>query len=183
MPTLTSPCTVCMKPMRIFPTSSNPEHMTHRACRVPADSNCANCGELFRAAKRSGGKRVATCSKSCAMKLKYKQGSHPLHQGVIPLSEDAHQQRHRERDERKRRARRARLAGARSEPYTTAGIAKRDGFICALCGSQVDMKLRFPDSLSASVDHVLPLSKGGDDTLSNVSLAHLGCNSSKSNRI
>lgn len=187
MSTLTSPCIVCAEPMRVFPTSADPERMIHRACRgrsgdSPGNTECPNCGVKFKPAKKSGGILVATCSKSCAMKLRYSQGLHHFHRGVA-LSEDERKERARVRDERKRRARRARLAGVPSEPYTTGLIAERDGFVCSLCGQPVDVSLKFPDPMSASVDHVLPISKGGDDTLSNVALAHLGCNSRKSNKV
>lgn len=87
----------------------------------------------------------------------------------------------RAQDEISRRKRRARLAGVAHEPYTLAEIAERDGFICWLCGDSVDMSLRFPDSSSASIDHVLPVSLGGDDIRANVKLAHFGENASRGN--
>jgi len=40
----------------------------------------------------------------------------------------------------------------------------------------VDAELRFPDPLSASLDHVLPLARGGRHTRENVRLTHLRCN-------
>ena len=45
------------------------------------------------------------------------------------------------------------------------------------------MRLHWPDRRSPSVDHVVPLSRGGDDTLANVKLSHLTCNLSKGNRV
>jgi 5-methylcytosine-specific restriction endonuclease McrA len=75
------------------------------------------------------------------------------------------------------------LAGAKSEPYTREEIFERDGWVCQLCGEPVDSKLFVPDPKSASLDHRVPLSLGGDDTPSNVQLAHFGCNSAKCNRV
>lgn len=62
-------------------------------------------------------------------------------------------------------------------------IFDRDGWVCQLCGEPVYDKFSWPDPLSASLDHIIPISKGGEHTRSNVQLAHLGCNSRKWNRL
>lgn len=80
------------------------------------------------------------------------------------------------------RRRRAALRGAASEPYTLDEIAARDRYRCQLCLCQVDMEIPAPDPASPSIDHVLPLSAGGDDVRANVQLAHYGCNSAKGAR-
>jgi 5-methylcytosine-specific restriction endonuclease McrA len=49
--------------------------------------------------------------------------------------------------------------------------------ICALCGKAIE-------NLShASIDHIVPRSKGGPDSLKNLQLAHSWCNSQKGNRV
>lgn len=66
-----------------------------------------------------------------------------------------------------------------------AVITKYDG-ICQLCGQKVDktnivnghIRKNYP-----TVDHIIPLSKGGTHTWDNVQLAHMGCNSGKCDRI
>lgn len=55
-------------------------------------------------------------------------------------------------------------------------IAKHRG-LCALCGEQVS--LREGDDRYATIDHVLPMSKGGRDTPDNYQLACLRCNLAK----
>lgn len=60
-----------------------------------------------------------------------------------------------------------------------AYIAERDGFRCHLCGGKVSMARKYPDPLSPSVDHVVPLSRGGTNDLANLKLAHLRCNLAK----
>lgn len=55
-------------------------------------------------------------------------------------------------------------------------VFERDGWVCGICAAPVDRDLQWPDELSASLDHVVPLSRGGHHVLSNVQLAHLGCN-------
>lgn len=55
----------------------------------------------------------------------------------------------------------------------------RDGGKCRLCGEPIDISLRHPDPKSASLDHIVPISAGGAHCMTNVQLAHLGCNSKK----
>lgn len=48
---------------------------------------------------------------------------------------------------------------------------------CWLCGQPVDPDLRHPDPFSASIDEVVPVSRGGNQySRDNVRLAHLLCN-------
>lgn len=61
-------------------------------------------------------------------------------------------------------------------------IHERDGGKCQLCGKKVSPKHRWPSLLSGSMDHIIPLSTGGEHIESNIQLAHLGCNMSKSNK-
>lgn len=56
--------------------------------------------------------------------------------------------------------------------------------ICAICGRAVDFDRKFPDPWSATADHIIPVSKGGDPaSLENLQLAHLQCNRIKANKI
>lgn len=55
---------------------------------------------------------------------------------------------------------------------------------CAICGRAVDFNRRFPDPWSATLDHIIPISKGGDPaSLENLQLAHLQCNRIKANKL
>lgn len=55
---------------------------------------------------------------------------------------------------------------------------------CALCGRQIDKTLKYPHPLSASIDHITPLSKGGHPSaLDNLQLVHTACNIKKSNKL
>ena len=80
------------------------------------------------------------------------------------------------------RWRRALLAGVATESYTAEEIAERDRWICGICRKRIGRTLRFPHSRSLSVDHIVPISHGGDDVRANVQPAHLICNIRKSNR-
>lgn len=51
--------------------------------------------------------------------------------------------------------------------------------ICALCANPIDSTLAWPDPASRSVDHIVPLSKGGTHEQSNLQWTHLVCNLKK----
>ncbi len=56
--------------------------------------------------------------------------------------------------------------------------------VCALCGRPVNFDKVFPDPSSPTVDHIIPISKGGDPaSLENLQLAHLQCNRIKSSKL
>lgn len=74
---------------------------------------------------------------------------------------------------------RARRYGVPYEPVNVRGVFASDQWICKLCDKPVDRCLTYPDPMSASLDHVQPLSCGGGHTRSNVQLAHLACNIAK----
>lgn len=80
--------------------------------------------------------------------------------------------------------RRIRLKQARTaEAFAPLDVHTRDQWICQLCRLPIDPKAVWPDPMSASVDHIVPLSRGGEHSMINVQSAHLGCNSSKGDRI
>lgn len=56
--------------------------------------------------------------------------------------------------------------------------------ICALCGKPVDKKLKYPHPMCATVDHIIPVSKGGHpSSIDNLQLAHFSCNRQKWDRV
>lgn len=74
--------------------------------------------------------------------------------------------------------------GARTgEVVSFAEIAKRDLWTCYLCRQPIDPAVPGPSAHAASLDHVIPLSKGGAHAPSNLRLAHLGCNRRKGTRM
>lgn len=55
---------------------------------------------------------------------------------------------------------------------------------CGICGRPVDFHKTFPDPWSATLDHIVPVVKGGDPaSIENLQLAHLACNRAKSSKI
>ena len=67
-------------------------------------------------------------------------------------------------------------------PVRREAIGFRDGWICQICLESVDPALAYPDPRSPSLEHVVPLSRGGAHDPSNVVIAHLRCNLSKGAR-
>ena len=79
--------------------------------------------------------------------------------------------------------RRMRIAEALVEPFDPADVFERDGWVCQLCQERVDPELAYPDPLSKSLDHIVPISKGGAHSFANGQLAHLRCNIVKRDRV
>ena len=60
-------------------------------------------------------------------------------------------------------------------------VFKRHGSTCHLCGKPINDRLTFPNNMSRTVDHLVPVSRGGDNTIDNLRPAHLECNTVRSN--
>ena len=65
---------------------------------------------------------------------------------------------------------------ASSEAFSYREIYERDEWTCGICAGPVDRSLEWPDPMSVSLDHVIPLSKGGAHAPANAQCAHLVCN-------
>jgi 5-methylcytosine-specific restriction endonuclease McrA len=73
--------------------------------------------------------------------------------------------------------RRARHRGAFVERVDRSLVFERDAWICQLCGLPVDASIAGQwDPQRASLDHIIPLFRGGEHSYANTRLAHLGCN-------
>lgn len=65
-------------------------------------------------------------------------------------------------------------------------ILERDGWRCQIPGCRrrpIRRDVSYPHSRSKSIDHIIPLSLGGDDTAVNKRAAHLGCNLARGNQM
>lgn len=98
----------------------------------------------------------------------------------ITRCKDCQLERKRTRDRKKTLIRQKAISNPR---ISVELIAKRDSFLCHLCNQIVDMDIKRTDKMGATIDHLLPLSKGGLDTMENVALAHWICNIRKGNRV
>jgi hypothetical protein len=82
------------------------------------------------------------------------------------------------------------MKARRAQQFTTQvgrvdvlAVFIRDEWTCGICGGPVDPSLKWPDRMSASLDHIVPLSKGGAHVMENVRCTHLTCNVSRGNRM
>lgn len=124
------------------------------------DKECAVCRTLFRPTHRT----TRCCSSRCGLELA-RQIAY-----LSRLSPEAKSQTNRQKMHRRR------LAGWRAQKGRWRIIGERDGWRCWLCQTDVNPNIIAPDPLSPSVDHVVPLSRGGSDEDSNLRLAHFSCN-------
>lgn len=182
-----NPCSSCGRPMWWNSGSSRKRGLgTCRECRKgqPAPygkrgmrdrtlaarrRTCENCGDEFVAASKKG----RFCSNKCANSAR---------NAARRLPEAERKAAQRERYAAKCRRRRALKRGAKAEPYTLSEIAERDRYRCGECRKRVAMKRPYPHPSSPSIDHVVPITQGGDDTKANIRLTHLRCNISRGNR-
>lgn len=77
--------------------------------------------------------------------------------------------------------RRARKRDNGYEPYSEVQVLLKYGKNCHICNTAIDLKaprrVGFGDwFLSLHIDHLIPIAKGGPDTLENVRPAHAICN-------
>jgi 5-methylcytosine-specific restriction endonuclease McrA len=84
----------------------------------------------------------------------------------------------RRKNERKRRSNKFNNG---SDFYTEKQIIDIYGNFCHICLNSIDLSLNRRDPMGFQVDHVIPLSKGGEDKINNVKPSHAICNQQKGN--
>ncbi|HEY5576220.1 MAG TPA: HNH endonuclease [Clostridiaceae bacterium] len=62
-------------------------------------------------------------------------------------------------------------------------LYEKDNWKCAICGEKIDKNLYYPNPMSASIDHIIPFTKGGTHTKGNVRATHLRCNIIRGNKL
>lgn len=131
----------------------------------PKDRLCAMCGEPFAAAKRGSGRDRLVCSDACHKARDAKWAKEFL------ASENG-----REWVRRNSYIRRSRVAGAFVEKVSWGKVMRLASWKCYICGEEIPRGEKWPSPSFGTVDHVIPLSKGGDHSYANCKAAHLVCN-------
>lgn len=72
---------------------------------------------------------------------------------------------------------------ARGEKIDHLSVFERDGWICCICQEIIDKKLRGDAWMRATLEHIIPLSKGGTHTYDNVGASHWRCNMERGDRL
>jgi len=167
-----------------------------KAKRKPASFTlaCDQCGEVFDSPRSN----TMYCSKVCGHRAYNEQRKKDGRlQGVRSKLKDKQtawstQSRLKHGSSRKRypdvatkhdTKRRLIIASATVEAVDRKRVFERDNWTCQLCKQPVDSAIAWPDPMAGSLDHVVPVSKGGEHSMSNTQLAHLKCNLSKGNRV
>lgn len=173
-------------------TADNARQMARRVQRRRVARICPTCGETFASAKDI---RQRFCSAQCRelSYRKYRPGDTvPCMDCGQPIVLESTiggwrfgrrcPDCRRVHNTDKCRTRGARRREPDAEDVTLAYLYERDRGRCGLCGGKVSLARRHPDPLSASADHVVPVSLGGSHTRANLQLAHLACNVRKNAR-
>lgn len=79
--------------------------------------------------------------------------------------------------------RKARKKNAFLEDVDRNAVMARDKWTCHLCKEKIPKNAAWPDRLFGTLDHIVPLAKGGKHSYANIKAAHLTCNCSKNDKI
>lgn len=133
---------------------------------IATNATCRICGSAFE--REHGGQ--CFCSDVCRAASA---------RGTRSRSRKARRARGDDRGKHKKRAKRY---GVAYEPINAQRVMERDGWKCRICGKAIKRDAVAPHPLSASLDHIIPMSKGGPHLYTNVQAAHFLCNSVKGTR-
>lgn len=138
---------------------------------TPCTTWQAFCSQRCRLARKSSPVHVADCE-WCNSPHAFRRSTGRF---CSQKCRDAHNDSRPDRNRQKNQKRKGHRAG----DYTIAEVALRDGRRCHLCSKRVDMTLSGNDRMGPTIDHLIPVSAGGDDVITNVRLAHRSCNCSR----
>lgn len=79
--------------------------------------------------------------------------------------------------------RRARELDAFVEHVSLSKLLERYGGKCGICGGAIPEQTSYGDPLHPHIDHIFPLSKGGEHSYANTQPAHSSCNVQKGNKV
>lgn len=159
--------------------------------RTPVEyANCETCGRVFIARLRR-----TYCSEECA------EDPRPWVMGWCPACEAPHVSRQpnstycsrdclkrqvrttpafRKARARSKARRRAIKHGVDADRFDPTEIHERDNWTCQICGKKTRPDWNYLHPLAPTIDHIIPLAKGGSHTKKNCQTAHRRCNTEKS---
>ncbi|AKJ72424.1 HNH endonuclease [Gordonia phage GTE8] len=162
-------CSSCSKP---FSPNSSRQKYCSRECRPRPikkpvmTKQCPECETVFKTSRDR-----QTCSNRCAMRRRYREKPQVVAQKVRAwevANRDSHRIRQAERCDRRRRA----IVGSVSTRDWKRALRRAQGR-CAYCQCR---------STRLTIDHVVPISRGGRHTIGNVIPACPRCNYQKKNK-
>lgn len=162
---------------------------------------CYGCFETFYPSSPT----IKYCGQSCRELVKWeKQEARLLDQGATPETLEAHRKRHpryrmrqilptsaqeelRAYASEMQKLREQRIKSREMDDIDLDALIERDNHRCHICGGKVSERRKFGKrgtprgdmSTYPTVDHIIPVSRGGSHTWGNVKLAHWSCNSKR----
>lgn len=128
---------------------------------------CAECEDVFTVDRHEAPRSARTvyCSVPCRTRSRKRRWRERGHKAAA-------KQRHR-----------ARKKAATVERFSVREIYERDGWICGICDEPVPRRRSSStDPDSPTLDHIVPLARGGAHSRANVQIAHRICNALKGDR-
>lgn len=180
----------CQKPLR-YKTAKYCSMHYNRIWRgskepmLPERTNCVQCGIELR--KRH---QMKYCSHACC--VRYLRGTPEKRSCVVCRSEFPTKEHgifcsincKREQAISWNHAKRIKIRNHPStEKFTRLEIFERDRWRCQLCGKQTRRNAKPRTPLAPSLDHIVPISRGGTHTRANTQCAHFLCNLQKQSKI
>lgn len=155
--------------------------LDRRGRRGPLPKRCEACAKAARSARQSAGNE----QRAAAQRRRYADGYRPPRRIPSEAEREAARQRVAQwRTENPERVRlnnsaqglvaRARARGAVIvEAFPAVEIFERDGYVCQLCDLPTEPGSKM---FQPSVDHRIPIARGGEHSRANAQTAHLICN-------
>lgn len=125
--------------------------------------SCKQCGKKILI--DYGNKRRSYCSERCEKRHK---------QNLNKLTDN-----HKERLKKNKNEREKLLKMQFVDNVQLDTLFKRDGGVCKICGMRVYEDIEKSNKWAGTIDHIVPLIKGGEHSYKNCQLAHRICNSIK----
>lgn len=145
-----------------------PPHGRHKYCSL-------KCKKIINKFSRIGYSLCEICNKLITLTPK-RRGSLTAGYTIVCDSKECNKEITRWKNDKRR-------TNGQFESFLRIEIFERDLWICQICQKSIDKNIEWPNPLSASIDHIFPIVRGGDHTRLNVQAAHLSCNNFKRAKI
>lgn len=162
--------------------ASKPPRPKCESCGAEMKRRAGNrfCGkpECRHAAYKAKSLIAPRCSEDGCVRPALGRGLCGPHYSAVWRSENP--ERAREVASKSRHARRTKLRDSFVEDVGVDYLLERDGWVCGICKKRIPKGAVYPDPLSPSLDHIVPVSQGGRHEKKNAQAAHFMCNATKS---
>ena len=72
---------------------------------------------------------------------------------------------------------------AKGDKIDHLAVFEACNWVCFLCKQTIDRRLRHPHLMAATLEHIVPLSRGGTHTWDNVTASHAKCNFARGDQL